>query len=76
MRLLSPAFSMEVVATDMVALKGGIMAEIVKTIGREILDSTGNPTVEADVWLPGGSMGRAAARFAGKQALRLKLTKE
>ena len=29
--------------------------------GREILDSRGNPTVEAEVWLSGGAMGRAAA---------------
>jgi enolase len=36
------------------------MAEIVKIIGREILDSRGNPTVEADVFLNDGSMGRAA----------------
>ncbi len=36
------------------------MTEIVKIIGREILDSRGNPTVEADVCLAEGSMGRAA----------------
>ena len=36
------------------------MAKIVNAIGREILDSRGNPTVEADVWLDDGSMGRAA----------------
>jgi enolase len=36
------------------------MAEIVKTMGREILDSRGNPTVEADVRLADGSVGRAA----------------
>ncbi len=36
------------------------MAKIVKMTGREILDSRGNPTVEADVWLEDGSMGRAA----------------
>jgi enolase len=36
------------------------MRKIVKVIGREILDSRGNPTVEADVWLEGGNMGRAA----------------
>ncbi|HQL24781.1 MAG TPA: phosphopyruvate hydratase [candidate division Zixibacteria bacterium] len=36
------------------------MAKIIKTIGREILDSRGNPTVEADVWLDDGCMGRAA----------------
>jgi len=34
--------------------------EITKIIGREILDSRGNPTVEADVWLADGRMGRAA----------------
>ncbi|PSJ46581.1 phosphopyruvate hydratase [Zobellella endophytica] len=37
------------------------MAKIVKVIGREIIDSRGNPTVEADVYLEGGFMGRAAA---------------
>src|SRR5512145_2447306 len=36
------------------------MTTIVKVIGREILDSRGNPTVEAEVWLEDGSMGRAA----------------
>ncbi|MFZ5906686.1 MAG: phosphopyruvate hydratase [Nitrospirota bacterium] len=36
------------------------MSRIVKVTGREILDSRGNPTVEADVWLDDGSMGRAA----------------
>src|SRR5208283_4555646 len=34
--------------------------EIVKVVGREILDSRGNPTVEADVHLADGTMGRAA----------------
>ena len=34
--------------------------EIVKVLGREILDSRGNPTVEADVQLADGSIGRAA----------------
>jgi enolase len=36
------------------------MAKIASIIGREILDSRGNPTVEADVWLEDGSLGRAA----------------
>ncbi len=36
------------------------MARITKVIGREILDSRGNPTVEADVILDDGSKGRAA----------------
>src|SRR6201989_1488379 len=34
--------------------------EIVKVVGREILDSRGNPTVEADVVLADGTVGRAA----------------
>jgi enolase len=34
--------------------------EIVKIVGREILDSRGNPTVEADVHLADGTLGRAA----------------
>ncbi|RUO44226.1 phosphopyruvate hydratase [Aliidiomarina taiwanensis] len=37
------------------------MSQIKKIIGREIMDSRGNPTVEADVWLEDGSFGRAAA---------------
>ena len=36
------------------------MAEIVDVIGRQILDSRGNPTVEVDVMLEDGSFGRAA----------------
>ena len=36
------------------------MAKIAKIVGREILDSRGNPTVEVDVHLKDGSMGRAA----------------
>jgi enolase len=36
------------------------MTTIIRITGREILDSRGNPTVEADVHLANGSMGRAA----------------
>ncbi len=36
------------------------MAKITKIHGREILDSRGNPTVEVDVYLDSGVMGRAA----------------
>lgn len=35
--------------------------EIVKVIGREILDSRGNPTVEAEVYLADGTIARGAA---------------
>src|SRR5687767_6675623 len=36
------------------------MSKIVDIRGREIIDSRGNPTVEADVFLDSGAMGRAA----------------
>ena len=36
------------------------MLEIVDVLGREILDSRGNPTVEVEVTLEDGTMGRAA----------------
>ncbi|MBC7284764.1 phosphopyruvate hydratase [Hoeflea sp.] len=36
------------------------MTAIIDIVGREILDSRGNPTVEVDVHLEDGSMGRAA----------------
>ena len=36
------------------------MSSIVDVVAREILDSRGNPTVEADVLIESGVMGRAA----------------
>ncbi len=36
------------------------MSEIIDVVAREILDSRGNPTVEVDVILASGAMGRAA----------------
>ena len=36
------------------------MSAIIDIIGREILDSRGNPTVEVEVLLEDGSLGRAA----------------
>src|SRR5436305_8304125 len=36
------------------------MAEIAEIVAREVLDSRGNPTVEVDVTLAGGAVGRAA----------------
>jgi enolase len=39
---------------------GGPVATIVDIIGREVLDSRGNPTVETDVVLADGTRGRAA----------------
>jgi enolase len=52
------------------------MTEIVEVQGREILDSRGNPTVEADVVLADGSFGRAAvpsgASTGEKEAVELR----
>ncbi len=36
------------------------MTAIIDILGREILDSRGNPTVEVDVTLESGARGRAA----------------
>lgn len=52
------------------------MTEIVNVIGRQILDSRGNPTVEAEVFLADGSVGRAAvpsgASTGEKEAVELR----
>ncbi len=52
------------------------MTEIINVIAREILDSRGNPTVEADVFLASGAMGRAAvpsgASTGKREALELR----
>jgi enolase len=52
------------------------MTEIVNVIGREILDSRGNPTVEAEVTLKGGAVGTAAvpsgASTGEKEAVELR----
>ena len=37
--------------------------EIVDVLGREILDSRGNPTVEVEVYLEDGTVGRAAVPY-------------
>ena len=52
------------------------MTKIVSVIGREILDSRGNPTVEAEVALDGGAVGAAAvpsgASTGEKEAVELR----
>jgi enolase len=52
------------------------MAKIVDVIGREILDSRGNPTVEADVILESGARGTAAvpsgASTGSREAIELR----
>jgi enolase len=52
------------------------LSAIVDVIGREILDSRGNPTVEADVLLESGVMGRAAvpsgASTGSREAIELR----
>ncbi|MGP1953162.1 MAG: phosphopyruvate hydratase [Arsenophonus sp. ET-KM2-MAG3] len=46
------------------------MSKIVKVIGREIIDSRGNPTVEAEVHLEGGFVGLAAVPSGSSTGLR------
>jgi enolase len=52
------------------------MSSIVDIIGREIMDSRGNPTVECDVLLESGTMGRAAvpsgASTGSREAIELR----
>src|SRR6195256_4191262 len=52
------------------------MSAIVDIIGREIIDSRGNPTVECDVLLESGTMGRAAvpsgASTGSREAIELR----
>ena len=52
------------------------MSTIVEVVAREIIDSRGNPTVEVDVWLEGGIMGRASvpsgASTGGFEAVELR----
>ncbi|NLJ62380.1 MAG: phosphopyruvate hydratase [Alcaligenaceae bacterium] len=46
------------------------MSAIVDIIGREILDSRGNPTVECDVLLESGAMGRASVPSGASTGMR------
>src|SRR5947208_3758564 len=52
------------------------MIEIAEVIGREILDSRGNPTIEVEVVLEDGSFGRAAvpsgASTGSREAIELR----
>ena len=52
------------------------MSRIVDIVGREVIDSRGNPTVEADVYLDSGVMGRAAvpsgASTGSREAIELR----
>src|SRR5882757_8878779 len=52
------------------------MSSIVDVVAREILDSRGNPTIEADVLLESGAMGRAAvpsgASTGSREAIELR----
>ena len=52
------------------------MSEIVEVFGREVLDSRGNPTVEAEVILASGVIGRAAvpsgASTGSREAIELR----
>jgi enolase len=46
------------------------VSSIEHVIGREVLDSRGNPTVEAEVWLDSGARGRAIAPSGASTGIR------
>src|SRR5210317_2104856 len=46
------------------------MSEIIDIYAREILDSRGNPTVEVEVYLDSGAMGRAAVPSGASTGVR------
>ncbi|HER62782.1 MAG TPA: phosphopyruvate hydratase [Desulfobacteraceae bacterium] len=56
------------------------MGEILDIVGREIIDSRGNPTVEVEVFLETGAIGRAAvpsgASTGSREALELRDTRK
>ncbi|HEX9714396.1 MAG TPA: phosphopyruvate hydratase, partial [Desulfurivibrionaceae bacterium] len=56
------------------------MGEIIGVLGREVLDSRGNPTVEVEVFLDSGVVGRAlvpsGASTGTREALELRDTKK
>ena len=53
------------------------MSNIAEIRGRQVLDSRGNPTVEAEVWLADGSKGRAivpsGASTGEREAIELRM---
>src|ERR687896_335754 len=61
---------------DAPATQGEDRVKIQAVHGREIIDSRGNPTIEADVTLEGGAFGRAAvpsgASTGQREALELR----
>jgi enolase len=56
------------------------MGEVIGVLGREIIDSRGNPTIEVDVYLDSGIMGRAlvpsGASTGKREALELRDTRK
>ena len=51
------------------------MSAIIDVIGREILDSRGNPTVEAEVWLESGVVATAAVPSGASTGVRVSAAK-
>jgi len=45
-------------------------SRIANVVAREIMDSRGNPTIEADVWLESGAFGRAAVPSGASTGIR------
>ena len=55
---------------DLTLKKDYIMSSIIDIVGREVLDSRGNPTVEAEVYLESGVVARAAVPSGASTGVR------
>lgn len=62
--------------SEIVTIRRTAMTKIINIVGRQIIDSRGNPTVETDCFLEDGSMGRAAvpsgASTGSREAIELR----
>jgi enolase 1/2/3 len=56
----SAAFFCKIIDSHLLGEPAVMSTKIVKVYARQVIDSRGNPTVEADVVLDGGALGRAA----------------
>jgi len=74
--LRSPLLTRTSISERRLPVEGGFMSDIIDVFAREVLDSRGNPTVEADVILESGVLGRAivpsGASTGEREALELR----
>ena len=66
----TPYLEHDVSGFDLTLKKDYIMSSIIEIVGREVLDSRGNPTVEAEVYLESGVVARAAVPSGASTGVR------